>query len=177
VLLSKALLAPYRLVFYTFLTARRTIATLRPGHGWMTWVTPEILVGGFLTAADVQKLVRVGVRVVINTTSELVEPVRALEQAGIEYLQVPCWDMRCPRVDDAERALELMQKSIEAGKRVYVHCASGAGRSVLLVTCYLALARGKSVEEAFAWIKERRPRASLSEVQRRFVEDFIKSRG
>src|SRR6185503_9940692 len=101
-----------------------------------------------------------------------VEPVTALRDAGIEYVQIPCWDRRAPTLEDAERAVELLAARVEEGKRVYVHCASGAGRSVALVTCYLAVHRGLTIDDAFARIKSLRPRASLSVVQRRFVENF-----
>jgi protein-tyrosine phosphatase len=170
------LLAPYRAAFYVFLGARRAFAALRPGHAWRTWVTPELLVGGFLVPADVAELERLGISAVVNTTTELLEPVDTLAAAGIEYLQIPCWDKGAPTLEDADRAVDLIAARIAAGKRVYVHCASGAGRSVAVAMCYLAAHRGKTVDEAYAWIKDKRPRASLNEVQLRFVATFVDSR-
>ncbi len=39
--LPPALFHPYRVAFYVFLAARRTLAELSPGRGWRTWITPE----------------------------------------------------------------------------------------------------------------------------------------
>jgi len=175
-MLQAALLAPYRAAFYLLVTARRTAAALRPGHPWRTWITPQLYVGGFLFPSDVAELERLKIDLVINATTELVEPVGTLRAAGIEYLQIPCWDRRAPTLEDADRAIDLLAQRIAEGKRVYLHCASGAGRSVALATCYLAAHRGDSVDDALSWIKERRPRASLSAVQRSFVEAFVAAR-
>ena len=170
-----ALLHPYRAAFYVFLAARRTFAELSPDRGWRTWITPEILLGGFLVPSDVAELGRLGVRAVVNATTELVEPVVTLRAAGIDYLQIPCWDMKPPSPEDTDRALTFLAEQIAAGHRVYVHCASGVGRSVALVVCYLALHKGMSVEEAIAWIGARR-RVAMREGQRQFVASYVASR-
>jgi protein-tyrosine phosphatase len=169
-------MTPYRAAFYTFLCARRTLAALRPGHGWRTWITPEILLGGFLLPGDVRELDRLGVGAVVNVTLELWEPVEALRAAGIEYLQVPCWDMSFPTHEDADRGVAFLAQKIAEGKRVYVHCASGVGRSVALVLCYLALHRGLAIEEALSSITSRRPRVALRDGQIEFVRAYVTSR-
>jgi protein tyrosine phosphatase (PTP) superfamily phosphohydrolase (DUF442 family) len=174
--LHPVLFHPYRAAFYVFLAARRTLAELSPDRGWRTWITPEILLGGFLVPSDVAELDRLGVRAVLNATSELVEPIGTLRAAGMDYLQIPCWDMNAPSPEDADRALTFLAERIAAGKRVYVHCASGVGRSVALVVCYLALHQGMSVDEAIAWIGARR-RVALREGQRSFVNTYVKARG
>ncbi|MRG90823.1 protein-tyrosine phosphatase family protein [Polyangium spumosum] len=174
--LHPALLHPYRAAFYVFLAARRTLAELSPDRGWRTWITPEILLGGFLLPSDVAELERLGVRAVVNATTELVEPIGTLRAAGMEYLQIPCWDMNAPCPEDADRAVRFLAEHVAKGQRVYVHCASGVGRSVALVVCYLALHKGMSVDEAIAWIGARR-RVSLREAQRRFVDAYVRARG
>ena len=169
-----ALLRSYQAAFYTFLAARRFYwSTLRPEHGWRTWVSPEIMVGGFLLPSDVAELKRIGVGAVVNATTELLEPVATLRAAGIEYLQVPCWDMRCPSLEDAERGVEFIAAKIAEGKRVYVHCASGVGRSVALVVCYLVAYQGMTVDQAIATITEKRPRVAMRTEQRDFVHAFV----
>ncbi|HVK63684.1 MAG TPA: dual specificity protein phosphatase family protein [Polyangium sp.] len=175
-MLHPALLHPYRAAFYVFLAARRTLVELSPDRGWRTWITPELLLGGFLVPSDIAELERQGVRAVVNATSELVEPVGTMRAAGMDYLQIPCWDMNVPSPEDADRALTFLAEHIAAGHRVYVHCASGVGRSVALAVCYLALHRGMSVEEAIAWIRARR-RVAMRDAQVRFVSDYVATRG
>jgi protein-tyrosine phosphatase len=168
-----ALLRSYQAAFYTFLAARRFYWTTLREHGWRTWVTTEIMVGGFLLPSDVAELKRIGVGAVVNATTELLEPVETLRAAGIEYLQVPCWDMRCPSLEDAERGVEFIAAKVAEGKRVYVHCASGVGRSVALVVCYLVAYQGMTVDEALAAIVAKRPRVALRAEQREFVHAFV----
>jgi hypothetical protein len=172
-----ALLAPYLALFYPFLALRRAAIAVRPGQSWRTWVTSDILLGGFLAPGDVEELSLLGIRAVVNVSHELVDPSVTLRELGIDYLRVPCWDTRAPSLGDAERGVRFMTDTIARGEPVYVHCASGVGRSVALTVCYLATAGGLDTEAALATIQRRRPRIALSASQRRFVETFVAAHG
>ncbi len=173
--IRSVLLAPYLAVFYPFLALRRANAAIRPERGgaWRTWVTPHLLVGGFIVPGDVGRLAEEGVGAVVNVSRELIAPRGALRDAGIDYLRVPCWDARAPELEDAHRGVSFIADHVEAGRRVYVHCASGVGRSVSLTVCYLAACEGRDPDEALAAIARVRPRVSLSRVQRAFVDDYL----
>lgn len=169
------LYVPYLAVLYPFLALRRTHAALRPASGgaWRTWVSPKLLLGGFLAPHDARALARDGIGAVVNVTRELIEPRGALEAAGIAYLQVPSWDGRVPAIEDAARGVAFIAAHIADGRGVYIHCASGVGRSVSLLLCYLAACEGADVDVALAAIQAARPRVSLSRVQRAFVDDYL----
>ena len=171
-----ALLVPYLAVFYPFLAARRVVAALRTGRGWRTWVDSHLLLGGFLVAGDVLDLRREGVRAVVNVSSELIDPVRALRAAGIDYLRIPCWDMGAPTLEAADQGVRFIADHIARGERVYVHCASGVGRSVLLTLCYLCTDGGLDVDEALATVRRLRPRVAMRPPQRAFVDRYIAHR-
>ncbi|MGK4004754.1 dual specificity protein phosphatase family protein [Sorangium sp. So ce1036] len=167
------LLAPYAVFFYAFLAVRRAVASLRSQHPWRTWVSPDLLVGGFLLPGDVAELRRLGIRAVINVSRELYDPVLTLRAAGVEYMRIPCWDMRAPTLEEAARGVAFLERHIGAGHRVHIHCASGVGRSVTLALCYLATRGGLEVDEAIALLKQRRPRVALSPAQAAFVERYV----
>ncbi|MFT3772156.1 MAG: dual specificity protein phosphatase family protein [Minicystis sp.] len=169
------LYAPYLAVFYPFLFLRRTKAALRPdlGGAWRTWVGDHLLLGGFLAPHDIPVIAREGVGAVVNVTRELIEPRGAIAAAGIDYLQIPCWDGRVPSIEEAAGGVRFIAGHVAAGRKVYVHCASGVGRSVSLLLCYLAAHEGADVEEALAGIRKTRPRVNLSRVQRAFVDEFL----
>jgi hypothetical protein len=173
--LRSVLFVPYQAVFYPFLAVRRASAALRPERGgaWRTWITPRLLLGGFLYPSDVAALAGEGVGAVVNVSRELIEPRRSIEAAGLAYLQVPCWDGRVPALDDAHRGVRFIAAQVAEGRKVYVHCASGVGRSVSLALCYLCAHEGAAVDEALAAIAKVRPRVSLSRVQRAFVDDYL----
>lgn len=167
------LLAPYAVLFYLFLVARRAAASLRPHHPWRTWVSPDLLIGGFLLPGDVAELRRLGIRAVINVSRELYDPVLTLRAAGVEYMRIPCWDMCAPTLEEAARGVAFVERHVRAGHRVHIHCASGVGRSVMLALCYLATRGGLEVDEAIARLKQRHPRVALRPVQIAFVERYV----
>jgi protein-tyrosine phosphatase len=168
-----ALVAPYAAVFYPWLALRRVSSAIRPDCEWRTWITETVLLGGFLLPSDVAGLVRDGVRAVVNVSCELVDPTAALRAARIDYLRVPCWDTRAPTLDDAERGVRFVARHVGLGLPVYVHCASGVGRSVALAICYLAAYEGFAIEEAERHVMALRPRVAMRPVQRRFIESFV----
>ena len=171
--LLAALSAPYLVLFYPLLALRRAGTALRPGRAWRTWVTPHLLLGGFLLPSDVPALGRLGVRAVINVSHELVDPLASLADAGIAYLRVPCWDACAPSFEDADQGVRMIAAEIARGRRVYVHCGSGVGRSVALVLCYLAVHEGAPVEEALSRIRILRPSVAMRPAQRAFVDRFV----
>lgn len=171
--LPAPLLVPYRAALYPLLAARRAAAALRPGHPWRTWITPRLLLGGFLLPGDALLLAREGVSAVVDVTHELWAPRRALEAAKIDYHRVPCWDLGAPSLADADRAVAFIAGAIRKGGRVHIHCASGVGRSVIIALCYLALHEGMEVEDALAAIRKKRPRVAMRGAQRSFVDRYL----
>lgn len=173
--LRAVLFAPYLAVFYPFLALRRAKATLWPekGGAWRTWIAPHLLLGGFLYSSDAAALAREGVGAVVNVSRELIEPEAAIAAAGLAYHQVPCWDGRVPEMEDARAGVRFIAEQVALGRRVYIHCASGVGRSVSLALCYLCACEGASPDEALAGITRARPRVNLSRVQRAFVDAYL----
>ena len=171
--LSAVLLVPYRAALYPLLAARRAAAWLRPGHPWRTWITPRLLLGGFLLPGDALLLAREGVSAVVDVSRELWAPRRALEAARIAYHRVPCWDLGAPSLDDTDRGVDFIARTIREGGRVHVHCASGVGRSVILALCYLAIHEDAEVDEALADIRRKRPRVAIRGEQRAFIDRYL----
>ncbi|AKT40861.1 protein-tyrosine phosphatase family protein [Chondromyces crocatus] len=171
--LRTALFTPYRLVFYPMIIARRAAAAVRPGADWRTWITPHLLLGGFLFPSDVEVLQRLGIGAVINVSHELIDPVMALRAAGIAYHHVACWDMSTPTLEDCDTGVRFLANRIERGERVYVHCASGVGRSVVLSACYLAIHDGMPVDEVLDRLQRLRPRIKLRPFQRAFIHEYV----
>ena len=53
----------------------------------------------------------------------------------------------------------------ERGELTYVHCKAGRGRSTTLVICYLIRQMRMSPEEAYAFVRTKRPQVCLAEGQ------------
>lgn len=87
------------------------------------------------------------------------------------YLWLPTPDHQAPSQDQLRlgvaAATELARRQI----KTYLHCKNGHGRAPTLMTAYL-MATGKTLDEAFNFIKARRPVVHLNDIQRSALEQF-----
>ena len=54
-----------------------------------------------------------------------------------------------------------MQKEIDEGRGVYVHCNGGKGRSAVVVICFLMVKHGLSSDAAFELVRSKRRIAKM----------------
>lgn len=87
------------------------------------------------------------------------------------YLWLPTPDHQAPTPEQLQAGVALIQTLVTQGKRVYVHCKNGHGRSPLLVAAYL-VSTGKTVQEAWALVQAKRPEAHLQPVQLEAIQTF-----
>lgn len=78
-----------------------------------------------------------GVRGVINMCEEYKGPCKKYDMLGIEELWLPTTDHFEPSLEDLKKAVQFIKKYERRGKRVYVHCRAGHGRSAAVVFAYL----------------------------------------
>ena len=89
------------------------------------------------------------------------------------FVWIPVRDHMPPTPDQFELGVSALERIIAMGKRVYVHCKNGHGRAPTLVVAYL-VKKGKSPEEAFAFIRTKRPSVHLHEPQRAALQQFMR---
>jgi len=88
------------------------------------------------------------------------------------YTWIPVKDHEVPKRDQLEFGVSILEKLVEMGKKVYVHCKNGHGRAPTLVASYL-IRKGKNAEEAEAFIKSKRPSMHLDDIQREALQEFV----
>lgn len=90
------------------------------------------------------------------TELEIQDEEARCRQEGIEFHALPIPDRGVPPLRAGFTALvSTLEKALEAGKNVAVHCRQGIGRSALVVASVL-VAAGKEPDEAFRSIEEAR---------------------
>jgi protein-tyrosine phosphatase len=106
-----------------------------------------------------EQLKQLGIRLVINMRFSR-RPVLDTTEAPIKLLWLPTIDspfFPMP-IDKLIQGTRAALDTIRKGGGVYVHCAYGRHRSVVMGACIL-IAQGMSIQEALELIKKRRPSA------------------
>lgn len=118
---------------------------------WFTQIDETILVGGapfgFLGYPRILKE-QYGVEGVINMCEEWRGPTRQYKKLGMEELYLPTTDHFEPSVEDLISALSFIKRHEAQGKKVYVHCRAGHGRSgAVAYAWFLLKGYPKSLED------------------------------
>jgi atypical dual specificity phosphatase len=164
-----------RLLFWpTFLWNALLGRVLGVRH-WWDRVDEHVLLGAMPLKRDVPKLVREGVRAVVNMCEEYPGPLAEYKQAGIEQLWVPTVDFNPPTLEQVQQAVAFMQRFVADGQGVYVHCKAGRARSATIVLCWLIKARGFAPQDAQDWLLARRAHVSPNLLRRKVVHEFLES--
>ena len=125
----------------------------------MSWVTPQLAVGGRVRPEDIGRLARSGVTCVVDTRSEHKDDEQALAAEGIRLLYLPTPDTQPLSLEDLRRGADWVNQQLTSGDRVLIHCEHGVGRSVLLTAAAL-VAGGMSAHEAVDLVQRRRWQAA-----------------
>jgi len=125
----------------------------------------------------------------IGTVLSLLTPEEELElglgaeggevaRQGIEFRSLPIADRRIPTSETSfTRVLEELDRNLESGKNVLVHCRQGIGRSGLVAACLL-IAKGLSPGAAVTAVSEARGTAiPETEEQREWIEHYAVALG
>jgi hypothetical protein len=112
------------------------------------WVVPESILAGEHpygaqeadTRARIERLCAAGINYFIDLTEPGEMPdYRGLLPPRAHYLRCAIHDTDVPR--EVEQMQELLARAANAlalGRRIYVHCRAGIGRTSVVVGCYLA---------------------------------------
>jgi protein tyrosine phosphatase len=86
------------------------------------------------------------------------------------YTWIPTPDHHAPTLEQLVFGIATLEALVKAKQKIYLHCKNGHGRSSTFMSAYLMKTRRYSFQEAFAFIKEHRPGASMHTDQIAFLE-------
>eukprot|EP00727_Mastigamoeba_balamuthi_P006221 m51a1_g2218 putative protein phosphatase slingshot homolog 3 (210) ;mRNA; r:214786-215415 len=115
-------------------------------------VAGALWLGSQFNAADLPALRRLRVTHIVNCARECADhfPGRFV------YTRLALVDTDRQRLPLA-RAVDEVRRAVDAGGRVLVHCQCGVSRSAVVAAAYVARAMGLGVDEALAYVRQRRP--------------------
>jgi protein-tyrosine phosphatase len=130
---------------------------------WLPWELANDGIGAVLSVND----------------GELVRPLE-LAEVGIDSCCIPLSDAVPPRAGDFEacvsalpRALSFVRRSINARRKVLVHCSSGKDRTGLFLSYYLCVMERLPPGEAIREVRRVRPIALSADGWERFALDVL----
>ena len=103
---------------------------------------------------DYEDLKKLGVRTIVNLTSDDADPNEkaSAESAGIAYVQIPMSTHTVPTSAQVAQFLSIV--SDPASQPVYVHCVGGRHRTGVMTAAYRMAHEGWSADQAFKEMKQ-----------------------
>lgn len=139
------------------------MSTIKPPLPNSYWVTPERLLAGEHPARNdesetrdrLERLREARINYFVDLTEQGEMPeYQGLLPRGSHYLRFPIRDMDVPEdIGEMRLFLGRIDRALALGRRIYVHCRMGIGRTGLVVGCYLA-ERGSPGPAALATLNE-----------------------
>lgn len=106
------------------------------------WVTPQLATGPAPMSYDhLEHLKSEGIDAIMNLCAEYCDLHHIESHEGFEVYYLPVHDEEAPKLQALEDALSWLDEAIYLGKKVYVHCRHGIGRTGTVISAYL-LRRG-----------------------------------
>lgn len=117
-------------------------------------VTSSIFVGPQYRHNGLKYLQKQGIHAVVNLRIE--KDDARLGLAPQYYCYLPTIDDQAPSMEQLFSGVEFIQRIIDDGGKVYIHCGAGVGRAPTMAAAYL-ISTGFSLVDALALIKKVRP--------------------
>jgi atypical dual specificity phosphatase len=82
-------------------------------------------------------------------------------------------DMEAPTQEQLDRCVSAIQRALEQGMGVAIHCTAGLGRTGTVLACYL-IGQGQSAQNAIARMRRLRPGSIETEEQADAIVEFAR---
>ncbi|RMG74023.1 MAG: protein phosphatase [Chloroflexi bacterium] len=132
-------------------------------------VTPQLYVGPQYGKRGKALLEREGIHYGVNLRIEFDDAAHGL--ALQHYLHLPTVDDDAPTLEQLEQGATFIHQAIEAGGKVYIHCAGGVGRAPTTAAAYL-IKSGMTLEQALSTIRKVRPFISIMPPQMDILKQY-----
>ncbi|MEQ1914646.1 MAG: dual specificity protein phosphatase family protein, partial [Sideroxydans sp.] len=96
----------------------------------------------------------------------------ALQRAGMSNLHMPIFDREAPSVAQTHMLLVRMQRMIEAGEILAVHCKAGLGRTGTILAAWMIREGGLSAESSMERLRRIERGFIQSESQEKFLHEY-----
>ncbi len=154
----------------------RVIVVDHQGLAGFHWLVPGKLAGCAQPGAvmslhgDLDLLARAGIHTLITLTEQDLDPT-ILAQHGLNNLHLPIVDRQAPTIAQAYLLASRIQRLMDNGHTVAVHCKAGMGRTGVVLAAWMIRAGGYSAASAL----QRLRRVNSAYVQTQEQEAFLRA--
>lgn len=143
----------------------------------LSWATPQLAVGGRFPLEEAWRLPReLGITHVVDVRGECCDDERVLRQHGVTLLSLPTQDRCAVSQEMLDHGVTWVREHLDVGRKVFIHCEYGIGRSALLALCVMA-SHGMEPLHALATLKTARWKVSPSPEQLQGFLDWVGRHG
>ena len=130
------------------------------GNYVVTWVTDHLAVGRApMSTAELETIRTRGIGAILNLCGEFCDLHEIESDSGFDVYYLDLMDECAPDIPTLDAAVDWLEKTIDAGDKVLVHCNHGVGRTGTLVMAFL-LRQGYDMKSAEKTIEKAGARPS-----------------
>ncbi len=122
---------------------------------------------------DYDFIIEQGISAIVDVRAERENDVALLDRHDIDYMKLKVLDVLVPPPEALDAGTEFIDRHIQSGGTVLVHCAKGRGRSATMVAGYLMRYHDYDFLEAQELLVARRPLVNLQGRHQRALEAWV----
>ncbi|PCI19877.1 hypothetical protein COB64_03205 [Candidatus Wolfebacteria bacterium] len=90
------------------------------------------------------------------------------------YIWVPIENHTAPTQKQLDFSVETLDRLVKSKDKVYLHCQNGHGRAPTIAVAYFIKTRDMSVDDAIAFVKDKRPTMHIADTQKNALQEYYK---
>ncbi|XP_078538882.1 dual specificity protein phosphatase 8 isoform X1 [Lissotriton helveticus] len=123
-----------------------------------TRILPHLYLGSQKDVLNKDLMAQNGIAYVLNASNNCPKPDFVCDR---HFLRIPVNDNYCEKLLPwLDESVDFIEKARLSSSRVIVHCLAGISRSATIAIAYVMKTMGMSSDEAYRFVKERRPSIS-----------------
>lgn len=176
-------------IFYNFGIAYKRMMCTMSTHHWFSYITDKLILGALPLHeyGHLQQLTNEKVGAILSIVEDfelkpfIFHPVNKTEwqEHTITYKQINVRDNTGLTNAEIKDGINFISNNINLGKKVYVHCKSGHGRSASVVLCYMLVNKykdnvtGGNIIDTYKNLRELRKEVHLNNYQMKSICNFF----
>lgn len=154
------------------------VATKVTGGTWFNRINDHLLLGAIPMPYMTKQLIKENVKGVISLNEDyelkyIYNTEQTWDKAGIKTLRLATQDLfASPSIANIRKAIGFIEEIRDNNGTVLVHCKAGKTRSTTVVICYLIHSAQMNPEEAYQFVKAKRPQIWLRKTQLDCINNF-----